>query len=127
MQVNVLPPVDLTSGGMVSLALNVSCAPVSNRPFEICDNGIDDDGDGLTDSADPDCQSFDCSTGLGCPLGFICNEAAICISHCGDGHWDGDEGDVDCGGSCAAQCQTGQHCWVSLDCASGRCVNHVCQ
>ena len=128
MQVNMLPPVDLTSGGMVSLALNMSCAPISSPLFEICDNGIDDDGDGLLDSADPDCQSFDCSTGLGCPLGFTCNEAAICISHCDNGHWDGDEGDVDCGGSCAAQCQTGQHCWSNFDCASGRCgVNHICQ
>ena len=26
-------------------------------PGEICDNGIDDDGDGLTDCADPDCTS----------------------------------------------------------------------
>ncbi|MHC4908173.1 MAG: M12 family metallo-peptidase [Planctomycetota bacterium] len=26
-------------------------------PAEICDNGVDDDGDGLTDCADPDCAS----------------------------------------------------------------------
>ena len=30
-------------------------ASISNCP-EICGNGLDDDGDGLTDSADPDCQ-----------------------------------------------------------------------
>ncbi|MEZ4954911.1 MAG: carbohydrate binding domain-containing protein [Saprospiraceae bacterium] len=38
-----------------SITVNFDCA-------EICDNGIDDDGDGLIDSADPDCISF-CPTG----------------------------------------------------------------
>ncbi|THH34898.1 M43 family zinc metalloprotease [Neolewinella litorea] len=32
--------------------------PPPPTPQEICDNGIDDDGDGLTDCADPDCASF---------------------------------------------------------------------
>jgi len=103
---------------------NWRIAPTVTR-VEVCDNHADDDGDGLVDWYDPDCP-HSCVADF-CRPGFICNEAAICISHCGDGHWDGDEGDVDCGGSCAAQCQTGQHCWVNFDCASGRCVNHTCQ
>jgi hypothetical protein len=126
MQVNSLPPIDLTSGGLVSLALNVSCGPIVGGGMEICDNGVDDDGDGLVDSEDPDCPGRYCLVEP-CGWGFVCNEAAICVPHCDDGHWDGDEGDVDCGGSCAAKCQTGRHCWVSFDCASGSCVNGVCQ
>jgi hypothetical protein len=32
------------------------CRTVVSCPVEICDNGIDDDCDGLIDAADPDCQ-----------------------------------------------------------------------
>lgn len=39
--------IDLVAGGMLySTKTNI---------FEVCDNGIDDDGDGLIDCADPDC------------------------------------------------------------------------
>ena len=31
-------------------------AAVPAAPVEICDNGIDDDDDGLTDMEDPDCD-----------------------------------------------------------------------
>ncbi|HEX5975825.1 MAG TPA: LamG-like jellyroll fold domain-containing protein, partial [Nitrososphaeraceae archaeon] len=33
-------------------------------PPEICDNGIDDDGDGFIDAADPDCQTSETCTNL---------------------------------------------------------------
>ena len=39
---------------------------------EICDNGIDDDGDGLIDCLDPDCHSDG-----GCEYQFICNPDAF--------------------------------------------------
>lgn len=38
--------------------------PTQSRPVEICDNGVDDDGDNLVDCYDPDCHCFngaDCS------------------------------------------------------------------
>jgi len=38
---------------------------------EICDNGIDDDGDGLTDCADPDCEMFtNCLDAFPCAPGL---------------------------------------------------------
>src|SRR5690242_8852802 len=37
----------------VQLLLAISCAAMAQ---EICNNGIDDDHDGLTDLQDPDCQ-----------------------------------------------------------------------
>lgn len=43
-------------GSRASLATSNGCSG-SNPTPEICDNGIDDDGDGLTDCADPDCSS----------------------------------------------------------------------
>jgi len=46
-------------------------------------------------------------------------------STCGDGKKDGDETDVDCGGSCA-KCNDGQACVLESDCASQRCSASVC-
>jgi hypothetical protein len=36
------------------------------RPEAACDNGLDDDHDGLVDCADPDCDGRTCSTGAQC-------------------------------------------------------------
>jgi hypothetical protein len=123
-----LPPVDLVSGGIASLVLSVSCAlpPGVICSVEICDNGNDDDCDGLVDGVDPDCSGcIDCSFNH-CPPGYICGYDGCCVPHCGDGQWNGTEGDVDCGGDCAAKCQTGQHCWTSPDCASFMCHYDRC-
>src|SRR5882762_1630570 len=88
-----------------------SCVPASAT--EICDNGVDDDCNGLTDGSDPAC-SMSCSNG--CPPGYVCAIwVDVCVPHCGDGFQNGDEGDVDCGGSCANKC------------ASLTCVNDICQ
>lgn len=46
-------------------------------------------------------------------------------STCGDQKKDGDETDVDCGGSCAP-CNDGQACVLESDCASQRCSAGVC-
>jgi hypothetical protein len=130
MQVNVLPSVDLSSGGVVALALNLSCAlpPVVTCSAEVCDNGVDDDCDGLVDDQDAECFSgcIECSF-FPCPEQFVCGYDGCCVPHCGDGFQNGTEGDVDCGGACAAKCQTGQHCWTNGDCASGVCFYDRCQ
>ncbi|MGA1393611.1 MAG: choice-of-anchor L domain-containing protein, partial [Phycisphaerales bacterium] len=67
-----------------------SCTPVQ----EICDNGIDDDGDGLIDCDDPDCAAFpgctksgfcgdpqsgDCCEANGTPF---CSDAVCCEAVC---------------------------------------------
>ena len=44
---------------------------------------------------------------------------------CSDGIKNGDETDVDCGGSCA-KCATNKICNVNTDCLSGICTNHLC-
>ncbi|MFC1801720.1 hypothetical protein ACFLZB_04635 [Nanoarchaeota archaeon] len=45
------------------------------------------------------------------------------IPQCSNGQWDGDESDLDCGGSCAPCLNTGIYtaCWVNSDCASNNC------
>ena len=129
-QASPLPLVDLASGGIASLVLRVSCAlpPGVICTVEICDNGSDDDCDGLVDGLDPDCAGgcIDCSFDH-CPPGYVCGYHGCCVAHCGDGQWNGTEGDVDCGGDCVANCQAGQHCWTNGDCASNVCFFDRCQ
>lgn len=112
-----------------AVGFEIACGPIPPGT-EVCENGLDDDGDGLTDALDPDCQVV-CEYGSCvsdfCGAGFTCGSDGCCVPHCGDGAWNGDEGDVDCGGACDVKCQSGQHCWTSWDCASGNCVGGICQ
>lgn len=48
-------------------------------------------------------------------------DAGLEAGDCFDGIRNGGEGDVDCGGSCAARCSTNQTCQAGDDCASGVC------
>jgi len=92
---------------------------------EQCSNGVDDDCDGLVDYEDPDCVLMECTDG--CPYGYGCFPDNYCHSHCEDGAPDYDESASDCGGADCPRCQAGQHCFSGFDCASGNCVNNICQ
>jgi cellulase/cellobiase CelA1 len=46
---------------------------------------------------------------------------------CTDGAKNGSETDIDCGGSCSADCANGRACTSSSDCVSTQCVAGVCQ
>jgi hypothetical protein len=96
-----------------------------SEPETACSNGVDDDCDGLTDAADPNCALMDCTEG--CPYGYGCFPDNTCHSHCEDGAPSYDESDDDCGGSDCLRCQAGRDCNTGFDCASGICVNNVCQ
>ena len=59
----------------------------------------------------------------------VCLALSGCIvvesNTCADGLYNGNESDVDCGGSCAT-CATGRACLSNFDCASGFCNNRIC-
>lgn len=63
------------SGARLSLTLpSIPEPPDAGPPVESCDNGVDDDGDGLGDCADPDCVGASCQPG-----GLVCaNSVCAC-------------------------------------------------
>jgi hypothetical protein len=124
---------------------------VSQPKREICNDGIDNDCNGLVDKDDPACDAScvptqayeDCYTPEDDDCnGFVneddwycqsidCNanpcgsgticDGHYCVSSCHDGWRDSDESDVDCGGGCP-HCENGKACWGSYDCISNNCV-----
>ncbi len=82
--------------------------PACGRLTVACKDGQKCDGA-------PDCASKICRTG-------ICQSAAPA-----DGVKNGDETDVDCGGSKAPACSTGKVCVIGADCTSSVCKLGVCQ
>ena len=77
-------------------------------------NGCGPCRDGRTCTQNEDCESIHCAAG-------------VCVAPtCDDFLWNGDEKDVDCGGSCAP-CGARAWCDKDADCVSQRCVGWHCQ
>ncbi|MBB88505.1 MAG: hypothetical protein CMP06_14605 [Xanthomonadales bacterium] len=111
----------------------------------VCDGGTNtcsaptcSDGVENQDETDTDCGGScgnTCDTAEGCDDGGdcisgVCDGATLTCSAptCFDGVDNGDETDIDCGGSCAATCDDGDGCAVAADCTSGVCdgVSDTC-
>jgi hypothetical protein len=96
-----------------------------------CMDGVKDGGE-----TDVDCGG---TCGATCPLHEHCNTTADCLppegcdkttklcdpTTCNDGEHDGDETDVDCGGSCPP-CANGKMCLQASDCSGAGCCGEVC-
>jgi hypothetical protein len=63
--------------------------------------------------------------GRACPSGAFCLAGACATGRCDNARRDGDETDVDCGGSCAP-CGACRGCRTSNDCATGTCSMGQC-
>ena len=70
-----------TTGG--SGELEIIFTPGGGTPVEVCNNGVDDDGDGAVDCADPDCAADPACTGTP-------------VENCSNGVDDDGDGAVDC-------------------------------
>ncbi|RME55293.1 hypothetical protein D6777_01000 [Candidatus Woesearchaeota archaeon] len=73
--------------------------------------------DGQSCSVNSDCQSNDCQSN-------VCQAPA---PQCSNGVQDGDETDVDCGGSICSGCADSKSCSVNEDCQSNNCDGGTCQ
>ncbi|MBL4683805.1 MAG: hypothetical protein JKY37_04390 [Nannocystaceae bacterium] len=92
--------------------------------------GTDSDSIGTTDGADatatetdPDSSGSASAEGSGTDTGTDTGPATDTGAEpsCDNEMQDGDETDVDCGGSCETKCDTGEGCGGATDCQSGVC------
>ncbi|MFT3841955.1 MAG: hypothetical protein QM723_33495 [Myxococcaceae bacterium] len=98
-----------------------------------CANGIVDGTETAADCGGNDCPA--CAAGRHCLAGSDCQSghckpATMSCSEgeCDDGIKDGQETDVDCGGSCPLKCGSGGKCISNSDCAQGTCFGDgVCR
>src|SRR5262249_55032474 len=70
-----------------------------------------------------DCASNNCN-----PSSHTCQQAQATAPSCSDGIKNGNETDVDCGGSCS-KCSSGKRCLANSDCATNNCnpSSHTCR
>ncbi len=129
----------------------------TSAPLAACSSSTEAEGDGGTSSGDPAASDSGLQGADGaipgadgggtkecgrlttpCKVGDTCEGAPDCASgvcrdgKCGDvspsnGAKDGDETDVDCGGTKAPACADGKGCAAPADCTSGVCAAGTCQ
>ena len=98
-----------------------------------CSNGFRDGGETGTDCGGAACEK--CTDGAACAQNSDCaslkcfnsstsTDAPVCVS-CFNELQDGDEADVDCGGSCARLCDVGSSCTDDSYCTTGHCSVHT--
>jgi hypothetical protein len=83
------------------------------------------DGNGQVCDGSGNC--VECLDASQCPNSHICNANHSCaMATCSDMVQNGDETDVDCGGSCSKKCPFNEHCMQGSDCKGGSCSGGVC-
>jgi hypothetical protein len=96
-----------------------------------CTDGTKNQGESDIDCGDargtcPRCATArTCSAPASCKDG-ICTDGRCAERSCFDQVKNGTEGDIDCGGDCAARCKDGRSCIEMSDCASGVCKTGIC-
>jgi hypothetical protein len=107
----------------LSIFLLFACDPETKTKVEICNNNLDDDGDGLVDCADPGCYAL-----AGGPTGQLCQSTE---TRCDDGFDNDADGQTDCDDTdCAAACGAVEDCDNGsdddgdgdVDCADDDCL-----
>jgi hypothetical protein len=84
--------------------------------------GCTDDGGSYCDGLG---NCVECINDMHCPTDWKCQTNVCHAPGCGDGMMNGDESDVDCGGSCGP-CPLGDGCGGPQDCQSGICASMTC-
>jgi hypothetical protein len=104
------------------------CMPLEWKCTDAVKNGTETD----VDCGGSNCAA-NCADGKACAVAADCVSGAcnggICggaVASCSDAIKNGTETDVDCGGSCAADCANGKTCAVNADCLSSNCSGGVC-
>lgn len=75
------------------------------------------------------CQSNTCQSRLNSSI-YVLSAHFDTVSlgpACNDGIQNGDETDIDCGGSSCSKCADTQACKIASDCFNGVCSSNICQ
>jgi len=118
-RVNALRAVQMATGGEV-------CEPMP----EDCENGLDDDCDGLSDDSDPNCAPAITAVGAPCTQDFECGQTGTCLlvdygypnGYCSIGCEDECPGDGTCerlwgnNYACFDGCESRDECRTGYDC-----------
>ena len=120
--------------GSSSSSSGGSSGEVSEAGAQSADGGGQTTADAASDAAAPGCgrNSTPCGEGGTCEGAPDCSSGICREGKCGtlspsNGIKDGDETDVDCGGTKAPACADGKGCGVTADCTSGVCTGGKCQ
>ena len=115
---------------------NADCASGQCATSGVCVTTTCDDGKLSKGEADVDCGGVcatPCLVGKACKGGVDCattvcaTSSMVCVATpCLDELQDGNETDVDCGGTCAARCAQDKGCKLDADCKSGFCDGSKC-
>ncbi|MDB4935039.1 MAG: hypothetical protein JWP87_2011 [Labilithrix sp.] len=98
---------------------NLCVAPVCNDTVK---NGTETDTDCGGTCATKCADTKGCAAAADCTSGLCDNATKTCTAPgCNDGVLNGNETDVDCGGSCSTKCAVAKTCAVGSDCASLSC------
>ena len=121
------------TGVCVGCVTSNQCADPGTCKSATCDMGV--------------CKNFDNPPGANCGMGNVCDGGGSCVecvndqmcngstkicisnnctSSCSTGAKDGTETDIDCGGSCQANCGIGKGCKGNSDCISNLCTAMKC-
>jgi hypothetical protein len=120
---------------------SADAGPVEGGPVDVDGSVVTGDGGATNDAADaadaftpPACGRLTtlCAAGekcLGSPdcVSKICFGGTCQVPAPADGVKNGDETDIDCGGTKAPACVDGKACLAKTDCTSGVCTTNVCQ
>lgn len=119
----------IATAGLVAFSCTFPDYRFDAQPTETCDNDILDGKETGIDCGG-DCDPCPCKSDKDCPGADEVCEGGDCLAPCQNGECpptcfdkvqNGDETDVDCGGSCEAKCPIG------ADCRSGKdCIEKVC-
>ncbi len=117
----------LADGGLGWGTCGGEVKPTAENTAAACTNGLDDDCDGLTDCADPDCSGQKCGAGnlltcsaAACKCVVAGGTAETAEVTCGDGKDNDCDGKIDCADP---DCATGVACGSNgLKCAAQACA-----
>ena len=93
---------------------NITCIDNSE-----CASGICSNGKCVNDKS--------CNANLDCASNICFNEICAEADTCKNGILNGDESDIDCGGTCSNKCSVSNNCVSNQDCGTGlECISNLC-